>query len=182
MKFFSYKGEMEFNDLSDSCIKANYQHDHVITTYKKFFEGKKVLDAGCWTGPLAKQFLLNEVPVDYTGIDINEDALHTARESFPQFSFEQCRLDSLSEEFLDKYKNRACHEWKNGEMKRFHGLDRAKGYGLRSMGMQARLTALAVNLKRIAKLVSSLNPKILSFSNGINQFIQKSILFYLAVT
>ena len=58
-------------------------------------------------------------------------------------------------EFLEKYKKRASHEWKNGEMKRFHGLDRAKGYGLKSMRTQAKLTALAVNLKRIAGLVSS---------------------------
>ncbi|AOT71802.1 hypothetical protein Gferi_21055 [Geosporobacter ferrireducens] len=42
-------------------------------------------------------------------------------------------------------------------MKRFHGLNRAKGYGLRSMSIQAKLTALAVNLKRIAALQSSLN-------------------------
>lgn len=41
-------------------------------------------------------------------------------------------------------------------MKRFHGLDRARGYGLKSMSMQAKLTALAVNLKRIAALVSFL--------------------------
>ncbi|WP_055666227.1 IS1182 family transposase [Desnuesiella massiliensis] len=68
-----------------------------------------------------------------------------------------------TQEFLDKYKNRACHEWKNGEMKRFHGLDRAKGYGLRSMSMQALLTALAVNLKRIANMVSSLKLNILNF-------------------
>lgn len=58
-------------------------------------------------------------------------------------------------EFLDKYKSRSGQEWKNGEMKRFHGMDRARGYGLKSMGMQARLTALAVNVKRIAKLASS---------------------------
>jgi len=59
-------------------------------------------------------------------------------------------------EFKEKYKKRASHEWKNGEMKCFHGLDRARGYGLKSMGMQAKLTALAVNLKRIAALVSFL--------------------------
>jgi hypothetical protein len=53
-----------------------------------------------------------------------------------------------------KYRKRASHEWKNGEMKRFHGLDRARGYGLKSVSMQAKLTALAVNLKRIAALVS----------------------------
>lgn len=66
-------------------------------------------------------------------------------------------------EFLDKYKNRACHEWKNAELKRFHGLDRATGYGLKAMNTQAKLTALAVNLKRIANLVSSLNTKLLLF-------------------
>lgn len=60
-----------------------------------------------------------------------------------------------TDEFKEKYKDRACHEWKNGEMKRFHGLDRARGYGLKSMLIQAQLTALAVNLKRIARLVSS---------------------------
>lgn len=60
-----------------------------------------------------------------------------------------------TEGFLEKYKKRASHEWKNGEMKRFHGMDRARGYGLRSMQTQAKLTALAVNLKRIAGLVSS---------------------------
>ena len=61
-----------------------------------------------------------------------------------------------TEEFKEKYKKRASHEWKNGEMKRFHGLNRARGYGLKSYGIQARLTALAVNLKRIAGIVSSL--------------------------
>jgi transposase len=58
--------------------------------------------------------------------------------------------------FKEKYKKRASHEWKNGEMKRFHGLDRARGYGLKSVNLQAKLTALAVNLKRIAALMSSL--------------------------
>lgn len=62
---------------------------------------------------------------------------------------------SKTAEFQEKYKKRASHEWKNGEMKRFHGLDRARGYGLRSMTIQAKLTVLAVNLKRIASLVSS---------------------------
>lgn len=61
-----------------------------------------------------------------------------------------------TQKFKEKYKKRASHEWKNGEMKRFHGLDRAKGYGLKSVSMQAKLTALAVNLKRIAALVSSI--------------------------
>ena len=36
-----------------------------------------------------------------------------------------------------------------------HGLDRARGYGQLSMSTQAKLTAIAVNLKRIAKILSS---------------------------
>jgi transposase len=82
-----------------------------------------------------------------------------------------------TEEFLEKYRNRSAHEWKNGEMKRFHGLNRAKGYGLRSMGIQARLTALAVNLKRIAKLVSSLNSNIFYFSWCFKIFHYKNNLW-----
>lgn len=60
-----------------------------------------------------------------------------------------------SAEFKEKYRERACQERKNGEMKNFHGLDRARGYGLKSMALQAKLTALAVNLKRIAAILSS---------------------------
>lgn len=59
-------------------------------------------------------------------------------------------------EFLEEYRKRAKIEPKNAELKRFHGLNRAKGYGLSSIRTQAKLTALAVNLKRIAKLVSAL--------------------------
>ena len=58
-------------------------------------------------------------------------------------------------EFQEKYKKRAAHEWKNGEMKRFHGMTRARGWGLRSITMQAKLTAIAVNLKRIAALTAT---------------------------
>lgn len=63
--------------------------------------------------------------------------------------------EQKKEEFKVEYKKRACQEWKNGEMKNFHRLDRAKGYGLKSMALQAKLTALAVNLKRIAAILSS---------------------------
>ncbi len=59
-------------------------------------------------------------------------------------------------EFLEEYRKRAKIEPKNAELKRFHGLNRAKGYGLQSVRIQAKLTALVVNLKRIAKMVSAL--------------------------
>jgi transposase len=71
--------------------------------------------------------------------------------------FYEYSQEQKSDAFKEKYKARAGHEGKNGEMKQFHGLDRAIGYGLRSMSFQAKLTALAVNLKRIAKLLSSSN-------------------------
>lgn len=76
-----------------------------------------------------------------------------------------------TDEFKEKYKKRACQEWKNGEMKNFHGLDRARGYGLKPMELQAKLTALAVNLKRIAAILSSKNGSNLSF---IISFLKKA--------
>ena len=54
-----------------------------------------------------------------------------------------------TEGFLERYKVRARIEPKNAEMKRYHGLDRADGYGLRSVRLQALYTAIAVNLKRM---------------------------------
>lgn len=59
-----------------------------------------------------------------------------------------------SPEFIEEYKKRAKIEPKNAELKRFHGLGRAKGYGLKGISTQAKLTALAVNLKRIAKILA----------------------------
>ena len=53
-------------------------------------------------------------------------------------------------------KKRATIEGKNAEVKRFHGLDKARGYGLVSMSIQSKLTAIAVNLKRISGIISSL--------------------------
>lgn len=63
-------------------------------------------------------------------------------------------------EFQEKYKKRAAQEWKNGEMKRFHGMVRARGWGLRSISIQVKLTVIAVNIKRIAALVDEKSTKI----------------------
>jgi transposase len=57
-------------------------------------------------------------------------------------------------EFKEKYKSRSCIEWKNGEMKRFHGMSRARGSGLKALSVQIKLTAIAVNLKRIAAIMN----------------------------
>ncbi|MDQ1000385.1 hypothetical protein QFZ28_000785 [Neobacillus niacini] len=63
------------------------------------------------------------------------------------------------EEFKEKYKKRASIEGKNSELKRFHGLSRARGYGLLSVSKQSKLATIAVNLKRIAALASASSTK-----------------------
>ena len=78
-----------------------------------------------------------------------------------------------TDEFREKYKERSGIERKNAEMKRFHGLARARGYGLRSVSLQAKLTAIAVNLKRIAKMVSSSDSK----NTSKKQFINTKYLY-----
>jgi len=69
-----------------------------------------------------------------------------------------------TEAFKKSYKERAAIEGKNAELKRFHGLARAKGFELRSISTQAKLAAIAVNLKKIASLISSSNPNLQTFT------------------
>jgi len=60
-----------------------------------------------------------------------------------------------TDEFKKQYKKRASIEGKNAELKRFHGLYRARGYGLLSVSKQSKLAAIAVNIKRISAIISS---------------------------
>lgn len=76
-----------------------------------------------------------------------------------------------TDEFLEKYKKRASIEGKNAELKRFHGLCRARGYGLLSVSQQSKLAAIAVNIKRIAAIVSS----------SLDRFIEKIMILTLEI-
>ena len=120
-------------------IKKYYKDKRDKEYYKYYFEKEKCrncpLRENCVSGTSAGRVLV-------IGINTPE---------FYGYSQEQ-----KTEEFKEKYKKRACQEWKNGEMKNFHGLNRARGYGLKSMSRQTKLTAIAVNLKRIASILSSL--------------------------
>lgn len=107
-------------------------------TYRYYFEREK-----CRHCPLREQCLKGSSVGRILEVGINTP-------EFYGYSQEQ-----KTDEFKEKYKNRSCQEWKNGEMKNFHGLDRARGYGLKSMALQAKLTPLAVNLKRIAKMIAA---------------------------
>lgn len=64
----------------------------------------------------------------------------------------------LSEVFKERIKRRPVIEHKNAELKRFHGLTRAKYHGLFRMQIQAVLTAFTVNVKRMVKLIAGVQP------------------------
>lgn len=99
------------------------------------------------------------------GKKVKKKVLHVSENCAQYFEHSQYAKTS---DFKLKYRKRASHEWKNGEMKRFHGLDRARGYGLKSMALQAKITALAVILKRIAAMVAS-------FSYGFYELLAKNV-------
>lgn len=66
----------------------------------------------------------------------------------------QARLDfENSDAFKKKLKIRHRIEEKNGEMKTAHGLRRADSVGLTAMRLQAYLTAIVVNMKRMVALI-----------------------------
>ena len=69
--------------------------------------------------------------------------------------FYEISQSQKTDEFKEKYKKRASIEGKNAELKRFHGLGRARSYGLVSVSKQAKLAAIAVNLKRIAAIMTA---------------------------
>ena len=46
----------------------------------------------------------------------------------------------------------ACIEPKQGEMKRFRGLERAKFWGIEKLNVQATLTGIVVNIKIFVKM------------------------------
>ena len=56
--------------------------------------------------------------------------------------------------FKEDMKQRSHIEPKQGEMKRYHGLQRAKYWGLPKMNMQAIISAIAVNVKRLVTVSS----------------------------
>ncbi|HSQ85297.1 MAG TPA: IS1182 family transposase [Desulfobacterales bacterium] len=60
-----------------------------------------------------------------------------------------------TQEFKDDMKERAHIEPKNAEMKRFHGMARAKYWGLQKVNVQFIITAIVVNVKRLANVIGS---------------------------
>ena len=59
-----------------------------------------------------------------------------------------------TEDFKEDLKQRSHIEPKQGEMKRYHGMERAKYWGIEKMNVQAIMTAITVNIKRLVTLNS----------------------------
>lgn len=137
MKIYTDEDLYSYNKDSDEwfCVQGNkterkkyYKDKRGRKVYKYYFEKELCADS-----PLRETCIKEKRKSKILAIGINTP-------EFYGYSQEQ-----KTDEFKEKYKKRACQEWKNGEMKNFHGLDRARGYGLKSMTVQAKLTAIAVN-------------------------------------
>lgn len=63
-----------------------------------------------------------------------------------------------SHRFKERIRHRPIIEHKNGELKRYHGMTKAKYRGLFRMRIQAILTAFIVNAKRMVKLIKQMQP------------------------
>ncbi len=68
---------------------------------------------------------------------------------------EKAKEYNKTEEFKEDMRKRAQIEPKHAEMKRFHGLARAKYWGLPKVNIQAIITAIVVNVKRFANVLGS---------------------------
>jgi len=66
----------------------------------------------------------------------------------------KAREYNKTDDFKEDMKQRAHIEPKQGEMKRHHGLQRAKYWGLPKMNIQATISAIVVNVKRFVTLNS----------------------------
>ncbi|MCK4828075.1 transposase, partial [bacterium] len=67
--------------------------------------------------------------------------------------FREAAEYNKTDEYKDDMKRRAGHERKNCEMKKKHGMERARYWGVAKVRIQAYLTAMTVNIKRFIKLL-----------------------------
>lgn len=103
-RILSYRGSLEFNPLNDEEVQSGYQHRFVVQRYATHIQDKKVLDAGCWTGPIARTISDAGIETELTGLDENESALAIARKNFSKFKFLQCKLTDPDEAVATAYR------------------------------------------------------------------------------
>ncbi len=108
---FSYNKESDewFCNQGNATVRKVHRKDKSgKETYKYYFEKEK-----CKNCPQRQDCVKGTSKARVLEIGINTP-------EFYGYSQQQ-----KTEEFKAKYKKRACQEWKNGEMKNFHGLGRA---------------------------------------------------------
>lgn len=69
-------------DLEDPVVVT---HRHYFSWIKPYIKNTKIIDVGCWTGPMEQ--LLEHENCKITGIDIEEEPLKVVRKRFPHFNF-----------------------------------------------------------------------------------------------
>ena len=103
-RILTYNGSMEYKPLSDEDIVCSYQHRFIVECYRYHIEGKKVLDAGCWTGPLERAFVEKGLRAEWHAVDENAMALTVAKRNFPNIDFTHCELNQKNDSFIEKFK------------------------------------------------------------------------------
>ena len=74
-------------DESDQVVPG---HKYLVEWIRPFIRKSKILDIGCWTGPL--ETLLEKEDCKVSAIDIEEEPLVYARKRFPKMTFKQASL------------------------------------------------------------------------------------------
>lgn len=69
-------------DMADQVIAT---HRYYFSWIKPYINRKKILDIGCWTGPMEQ--LLEKEDCNVAAIDIEDEPLTYARKRFPQLRF-----------------------------------------------------------------------------------------------
>ncbi|MDR3304458.1 MAG: hypothetical protein LBS85_00290, partial [Clostridiales Family XIII bacterium] len=129
----SYADGTDFDELMDRTLKGG-------VAVKEFFGGKAYFRKGIFEKPEAMG-ATGYIPAGASAYKVDEGMFSYNKDSDQWF----CGMGNST---MSK------RTQKNGKMKRFHGMAGARGYGLESVRRQVKLTAIAVNLKRIARLAA----------------------------
>ena len=106
-------------------------------------------DGGCKRCPVRKQ------------CTTSADGRRTVGISKVNAELREAEVYNLTEQFKEEMRLRPPIEGKLSELKRYHGLRRARYRGLKKVGLQCYFTAVAVNIKRwIRVMLEQTKPKL----------------------
>ena len=103
LRFF----DRHLKDFGDSPQAVRWTPEGQLRRYEAFFEiagdlsGKRVLDFGCGKGDFYGFIKGKSVPIDYCGIDINENLIALAKKKYPDVEFVAMDIDEV--EFGQKF-------------------------------------------------------------------------------